>query len=235
MFNFPYALIRQFILAMLFFSAVMTGGSVMAKTVVYVSDQLTIPMRSGASNQHRIVKFINSGARLTVLGTSEDGKYTQVETVKGKQGWVESKQVMKRPSARERLVSVNKKLQTSKETISKLKKEITELKQQYSDLQNQYRRLENEKQTVEGAYDDLKITASNPIALSRKNKQLQRDLDQAQASEAALEKENQKLKENVMQDWFLIGGGVSIGSLILGLLITRINWKRKRNSWGDSF
>ena len=151
MFNNPSPLIRQFLLVLLFLSAVMTGMPAVAKTVVYVSDQLTIPMRSGASNQHRIVKFVNSGARLTVLGASDDNKYLHVETAKGKQGWVEAKQVMKQPSARERIVSVNKKLKASKETISSLKKDIAELKQQYRDLQNQYRRLENEKQTVEGA------------------------------------------------------------------------------------
>jgi SH3 domain protein len=39
----------------------------------------------------------------------------------------------------------------------------------------------------------------------------------------------------VTQEWFIIGGGVSIGSLILGIILTRINWRRKRDSWGDSF
>ena len=50
-----------------------------------------------------------------------------------------------------------------------------------------------------------------------------------------LSEENQQLRSNVQQEWFIIGGGVSIGSLILGLILTRINWRRKRDTWGDSF
>ncbi len=202
---------------------------------LYVSDQLTVPMRSGASNQHRIVKFIRSGTMLTVLGKSEDGKYLQVQTQKGKKGWVEKKHVMQQRSARDRLVTLKKQYSNIDETVTAFEGRIAELKQANSLLEKKYKSLESEKQNLESAYDDLKVTAANPVAISRKNKQLQRDLEQALASEAALKKENSDLQNNVMQDWFLIGGGVSLGSLVLGLLITRINWRRKRSSWGDSF
>ena len=33
----------------------------------------------------------------------------------------------------------------------------------------------------------------------------------------------------------MIGGGVSLGSLILGLILTRINWTRKREGWGNGY
>lgn len=206
-----------------------------AKTVRYVSDELNIPMRSGASNQHRILKFLVSGTPLTVIGTSEDGKYLNVETSKGKTGWVEARQVMNQPSARDRIVVMNEKLEKTRQTVKQLKQEISELKQKNRKLNNQLKNLQGEKQTLETSYDELQETASSTIALSRKNKQMQRELDQARANEKALEKENEHLKDNVMQDWFLIGGGVSIGSLIFGILLTRVNWRRRRNSWGDSF
>ena len=50
-----------------------------------------------------------------------------------------------------------------------------------------------------------------------------------------LDKDNQALRSNVAQEWFMIGGAVAMGSLILGLILTRINWRRKRDNWGDSF
>ncbi len=192
-------------------------------------------MRSGASSQHRILKFLRSGTPLTVLGSSENGKYLQVKTSKGKKGWIEKKDTMAQASARERIVVLKKQFSNVNETITEFENKIAELKQANQLLENRYKSLESEKQNLESAYEDLKVTAANPVAISRKNKQLQRELDQVLASEASLKKENQDLQENVMQDWFLIGGGVSIGSLLLGLLITRINWRRKRNSWGDSF
>ncbi|MCK4705066.1 MAG: hypothetical protein KAT90_06270, partial [Gammaproteobacteria bacterium] len=77
--------------------------------------------------------------------------------------------------------------------------------------------------------------AANPLSLSKKNKQLKKDLSKAEATSAKLDKDNQQLRSNVAQEWFMIGGAVSIGSLIVGLILTRINWTRKRDSWGDSF
>jgi len=202
---------------------------------LYVSDQLTVPMRSGASSQHRIVKFISSGSSLSVLGASKDGKYLQVKTSKGKTGWIEKKHVMKQQSARKRIVDMKKKFSDIDKTVVEFETKISDLKQAKSLLEKQYKSIESEKQGIESDYEELKVTASSSIAILRKSKRLQRDLDQALASEAVLEKENRDLQNNIMQEWFLIGGGVSMGSLVLGLLLTRINWRRKRDSWGDSF
>ena len=95
--------------------------------------------------------------------------------------------------------------------------------------------LQSERTNLSNSLEDLKITASNPLALSKKNKELKKELDKARDNEAMLEKDNQQLRSNVMQEWFMIGGAVSIGSLLFGIILTRINWRRKRSSWGDSF
>jgi SH3 domain protein len=216
------------------FSAMVTLPAY-ANTVRYVSDELNIPLRSGASNGHRIIKFLSSGTALTVLETSDDGKFTQVEVPGGKSGWVETKNMMNVRSGRDRLVSVNKKLVKSRQDIKELKSTVTELKSEIKALKKDKGKLQNERVNLSNSIDDLKITAANPLALSKKNKQLKKDLEKVRANEAMLEKDNQQLRSNVMQEWFLIGGGVSIGSLIIGLILTRINWRKKRDSWGDSF
>ena len=207
---------------------------VLAKTV-YVSDELNVPMRSGATNGHRIVKFLKSGTALTVLGASDDDKFTEVEVSGGKTGWVATKDIMDIPSARDRLVSVNKKLAKVRSENKELKSSISELKSEIRQLKNEKAELQNERTNLSNSLEDLKITASNPVALSKKNKQLKKELDKALANAEMLDKDNQTLRSNVAQEWFMIGGAVSIGSLILGLILTRINWRKKRDSWGDSF
>lgn len=200
----------------------------------YVSDQLKVALRSGASNGHRIIKFLRSGTALTIIGT--DGDYSEVQTIGGdNKGWILSQDIMSVPSARDRLVSVNAQLAKSKEEIKKLKSSLAEAKKEVKQLKNEKGELQNERTNLSNSLDDLKITAANPVALSKKNKQLKKELEKARANEAMLDKDNQQLRSNVMQEWFVIGGAVSIGSLILGLIITRINWRRKRDSWGDSF
>ena len=204
---------------------------VLAKTS-YVSDELKVPIRSGASNGHRILKFLKSGTALNVFGTS--GDYTKVEA-QGKTGWVLTKDVMDIPSGRDRLAAAKKKFANADKVITDLENKIKELKTEIRQLKNEKSKLENERTNLSNSLEDLKITAANPLALSKKNKELKKDLEKAEANVAMLDKDNQALRSNVAQEWFIIGGAVSIGSLILGLIITRINWRRKRDNWGDSF
>ena len=201
----------------------------------YVSDELKVAMRSGASNGHRIIKFIKSGTALTVLGTSDDNKFIEVRIADGKTGWVAAEDVMDIPSGRDRLAAANKKFENSFQQIKELKATIAELKSEIRQLKGEKNTLQIERTNLSNSLDDLKITAANPLSLSKKNKQLKKELEKAEANVAMLDKDNQALRSNVTQEWFMIGGAVSIGSLILGLILTRINWRRKRDNWGDSF
>jgi len=231
--NHQIQFIRQLFVFVLLLLIIAVSLPAQAKTS-YVSDELKVPMRSGASNGHRIVKFLNSGTALTVIGTSDDNKFIEVE-VGGKSGWIAASDVMDIPSGRDRLVSVNKKLSQSREMRKELKATVAELQSEIRALKKEKGGLVNERTNLSNSLEDLKITASNPLALSRKNKQLKKDLNKAEASAAMLEKDNQRLRSNVMQEWFMIGGAVAIGSLILGIILTRINWRRKHDNWGDGF
>ena len=215
-------------------SLLVIATPVSAQQTKYVSDELNVPVRSGASNQHRIIKFLSSGTAVKVLGQDDGGEYTHVQLADDKDGYILNKDLMDIPSGRDRLKAASAKLDKVREENKELKNTISELRSELNKAQGENSELQNERTRLSNSIEDLKITAANPLALSRKNKELQRDLDQARADASALEKDNQKLRNNVMQEWFIIGAAVSIGSLILGIILTRIRWKQ-RNSWGDSF
>jgi len=213
----------------------MFSNEVHAKSTKYISDELNVPVRSGASTQHRIIKFLSSGAAVTVMDMSDDGKFAEIELADEKSAWVLNENLMDAPSARERLVKADSKLTESRQESKDLKIAIDKLKAEISELKKENNALQGERTNLSNSLEDLQITAANPLALSKKNKELKQELEKVNANEAMLEKDNQQLRSNVTQEWFMIGGGVSIGSLILGLILTRINWRKKRSSWGDSF
>ena len=225
--------VRNFVLSVLVMIVVTISMPVHAE-LKYVSDELKIPLRSGPSDGHRILKFLKSGTALTVLAASDDDKFIEVEAG-GKTGWVAAKDVMNIPSGRDRLAATKKKFANTSKTIDDLENTIAEMKSEIKQLKNEKGSLQSERTNLNNSLEDLKITAANPLSLSKKNKELKKSLDKVRENEAMLEKDNQQLRSNVMQEWFMIGGSVSIGSLILGLLLTRINWRRKRSSWGDNF
>lgn len=205
-----------------------------AKTA-YISDDIRVAMRSGASNGHRIIKFLNSGVAFKVLDTSDDEKYVEIELSDGKTGWVATENIMDVPSARDRLLVANNKLSKVRQKNKDLENTIAKLIAETKELKSEKKVLQDERADLSNSLDDLKITAANPLALSKKNRQLKKELSIAEATVTKLDRDNKQLRSNAAQDWFLIGGGVSMGSLIIGLILTRINWTRKRESWGDSY
>lgn len=222
-------LIRLLLLTSVFMLPAMQAWS----ATRYVSDELSIPMRTGASSKHRIVYFPKSGTALTVKETSDDGNFVHVSSPGGKEGWVETQYLMKQASARNRIVSVSKKLEQSRAQVKELRKKLSEIESQNKELGTQVKTSQREIKSQESSMEKLKRISANPVALANKNKSLEVQLSRLTASNALLTEENEELTNESTQDWFILGAAVSMGSLLFGLLITRINWKRKRHSWGD--
>jgi SH3 domain protein len=199
----------------------------------YVSDELSIPMRTGASNNHRIVYFPKSGTPLNVLETSDDGVFVRVSSPGGKEGWVETQYLMNQASARDRIVSVSKQLEKSRALEKELKQQVKELNAENRELTEQVKQFQREIKSQESSMETLKRISANPVALANKNKSLEDQLSKITSSNKLLTEENVQLKDESTKDWFILGAAVSLGSLLFGLLITRINWKRKRHSWGE--
>ena len=222
-------IIRLLLLASFFMLPAMQAWS----ETRYVSDELSIPMRTGASNKHRIVYFPKSGTPLTVKETSEDGNYVHVSSPSGKEGWVEAQYLMNQASARDRIVTISKRLEKSRALEKELKQQVKELNAENRELTAQLKQSQREIKSQESSMDKLKRISANPVALANKNKTLEDQLSKLTASNKLLTEENQQLSSESTKDWFILGAAVSLGSLLFGLLITRINWKRKRHSWGD--
>jgi len=208
----------------------------LAKNVQYVSDQLTIPMRTGTTTSHKILKFLKSGMAVDVQEMSADQKHARVVLLEDetKMGWVETRLLMPEASAREQLVKLNQRNQDLKARSSELKKELKELSNQNAELQKVQGQLEDKIQELENTLARLKTSAANPIRIAEENEQLKELLNTQRDKNIELVSENAFLADQSIKQWFMIGGAVSIGSLILGLLITRISW-RKKSSWAGSF
>lgn len=221
------------VIAVSFLTALFFPLHALSETISYVSDELTIPLRSGTSDKHRIFRFLKSGTPLKVLEVSEDGNYSRVTSPDGKEGWVVNSNLMNRRSARDRLVDANDKLDKSRKNVKELKKTIAELKSENKNLSRQLTAAEKQGSTLEGDIAYLKKVTANPLALANTNKALEDELNAATRLTERLKDENKRLSDESTRDWFIRGAAVSLGSLLFGLLITRINWRKKR-SWGDS-
>lgn len=179
--------------------------------VKYVTDEFEIMMRRGTSSSHKIVRSLKSGAALTVLG-SQDG-YTRVRTANGVEGWVLSRFLINQPTGRQQYEA--------------LKRETAALKERFD------QKVEEKTKKLQKRAKELEDLAKRPLELQRENANLKRELAEEKDRNIEIRKENEVLKSPFKdRQWFLSGAGIAIGSLLLGMLLTRIPWKKKRR-WGE--
>jgi SH3 domain protein len=214
----------------LFLLLLLATATAFAEPTRYISDDLTVPIRSGTSTKHKILRFLNSGTPVVVL--EESGEYSQIRTPKGHEGWVQTKYLMAEPSARVQLAKAGETIQALKVQRKELRTEISSQKQVIAEQDQANQQLQAENQDLTQRLENLQKTAARPVQLEKENRALKQDLENEQQRSARLEEENKVLRDNSIREWFLVGGGVSMGSLILGLIITRIPWRRRRDDWG---
>ncbi|SEQ45433.1 SH3 domain protein [Ectothiorhodospira magna] len=207
-------------------------GLAQAQTTAYISDELSAHIRTGKTLQHRILQFLTSGTAVTVLQVDDDG-YTLVRTANDTEGWIESRFLMNRPHARERLAQAERRIQQLEENRGEHADQIRGLRAERDREIQRANALDSRVAELEQELETLREVAAEPLETARRNQALSEALSREQARLAALQEQNQVLQENVRRDWFLVGAGVSLGSLLLGIILTRIRWRRRQSGWID--
>ncbi|MDE1482149.1 TIGR04211 family SH3 domain-containing protein [Xenorhabdus bovienii] len=182
--------------------------SVHAEEKRYVSDELSAYIRSGPSNQHRIMGSLNSGEEVILLSNNSENGYSQVKDSKGRISWILTNELSTIPSLRERIPAMEQEIKT---LTSKLANIDNDWKQRTADMQN-------------------KVSASDKIIndLKKENAKIQNKLTVAEKKvDMANLQLDDKQREIILQ-WFIYGGAVAGIGLILGLVLPHIIPRRKR-------
>ena len=197
----------------------------------YVTDEFEITLRSGPSSTHTIQRMLKSGASLTVLERDEETGYSQVQTPGGTEGWVLNRYLMREPAARSQLERLSGEL--AKVTEGSLRVRVNAIKKTHNDGTKRIAALERENKSLQDELTNIKSIAANVLAIDQQNDELSQDLTDKEAQINKLLKENQMLSSDTQRDWFIAGALVLFAGLFLGLVIPKIQW-RKRSRY-DSF
>ena len=173
----------------------------------YVSDEFEIMLRTGQSGRHEILRQIKSGTPLTVL--EQGGNYTKVRLGSGVEGWVLTRYLSNQPSGRDRLATLEKR---------------------YDDLKQRFdQKVEQEKQSLHKEITRLERIAKKPLELQRENANLKAQLEEEKQLYVELQKESEVLKSPYKdRQWFVTGALVVLGSMLVGIILTRIPWQRRK-------
>lgn len=198
----------------------------------YITDRLEVTMRSGESNQYKILRMLGSGTALELLQTNSESGYSQVRTAEGAQGWVITRYLERQSSARVRLATAEKQLSRIKSENQKLSEKLSQFTQENRQLRTASSKLntENEKQSQE--VTRIRAISANALVLNNENSALRKQSRQLERSHQALQLENDSLKDRSDRDWFIVGGGVILLGMVIGLIIPKIRW-RKKSEWSS--
>ncbi len=198
----------------------------------YVTDIFQVTLRSGKSTQNEIVRMLPSGTALEVMESDKKTGYTRVRTPSGKEGWVLTRYLMDLPSARARLSRAETKLAQAEQQLSKIKQESNVLGKQQNTLESERKKLSDQNRKLSRELARIKQISANAIQMSSENQRLKKQMAENDREIQFLQQENASLQDRSSRDWFIVGALVVVASMIFGILLTRIRWKKK-SSWGD--
>lgn len=203
-----------------------------AAEVKYVTDIFEVTMRSGTTTSNSIVRLLRSGESVTILEEDPVSQYSMVETDDGKQGYVLSRFLTDDPAARETLQHLLGRYESQQLQVGEQQAEIDQLKQSLLQEQGDSEALKITLRASEQEFSEVRDAAQNTLNILEQNKRLQTVVDQLREEKTVLSETNAELSDSTQIDWFVRGAAVSLFAFIIGILVTRIRW-RKKDSWGS--
>lgn len=197
----------------------------------YITDEFEVTMRSGTSTANSIVRLLRSGEAVTVIEEDLASQYSLVETADSKQGYVLTRFLIDQPAARQQLQELRANFSQQQSNLQQQRSEIEQLNQSLRQEQSDNENLKTTLRASEQELAEIRESAANTIAIQAENQNLQNVVAQLQQEKDQLTEENAELRDSTRLDWFVRGGAVSLIAFLIGILITRIRW-RKQESWG---
>lgn len=206
--------------AFLAFALFISMVAVAHAETLYIVDQIKLPMRTGQSTSHSIVRMLPSGMAVEVLEEGKGG-YTHIRTPGAKDGWILTRYLMKMPAARDRLEAAEIKVTK----YNALNEEKIAVEEEHGRLQ-----VENSKLKKELAL--IRKTSAQALAMADENKALKIKTEEAEQALDGLRQETKDIKSGASQKWFMLGGGAILLGIILGLILPSLR-RRKKSQWGQ--
>jgi SH3 domain protein len=197
---------------------------------MYIDDQLTVPLRRGPSNAHKIIHAgLPSGTALEILAKDDGSGFTEVRTSNGTEGWVPTQYLTPEPAARDRVVQLNKRIETLTAELATLRQGVkaeqsarSSAEGASSDLGKQVRQLQTE-------LGEIKRVSANSVAMYEENKSLKAQTEQLQLTTSDQAAQIKTLKSSGLEIWLLTGGGLVVLGLAFGVAIK--SRPKSKNGW----
>ncbi|MEM7098133.1 MAG: TIGR04211 family SH3 domain-containing protein [Pseudomonadota bacterium] len=204
------------------------SGFTHAETL-YISDELTVPLRSGPSSQHRILhRGLPSGTVLEKVGEDVDAGFTEIRTQRGTEGWIRSQYLVTQPIAKMRLAQVQSELIRVRNTLETVREENSSLSQSNASQRSAGEQSASRIDALEEELAEIKRISASALETNKENKLLNETNTRLRDELDDLAEAYDRLEANVRNEAILIGAGLILLGLIAGALIKS---RPQRSAW----
>jgi len=216
---------------LLFCVASLSSLNVLAQTR-YVTDEFEIMMRTGPSIQNKIVRALKSGQRIEVLREDSGNGHSQVQTSQGEIGYVLTRFLINRPSARNRVSYLEGQLKTLRSKPGELQTLLANSQEENQVLIDENTKITNQLALTSTELAKIREVSSDAVNLSQRNIRLEGEVQQLLLQLDDIRIQNETLKDNADYVRNLTMAGILLLGLFLGWVLSR-SGRQKRNSWGS--
>jgi SH3 domain protein len=200
----------------------------------YVTDVGHYVVRESADPGSPVVGTLASGEAVEVLSGDADGKVVHVRLPDGKTGYTQSRFLMDKPAARARVAELEKKLAS---LSADPKSGAAQLKQLQEERDGLKQALDEAQRNLSGARTELqqlRQASADPVAVGKERDALRTQLATLQKETEQLRGDAQERTSDEERMWFMVGGAVALGGVLLGLILPYLRLRQRRGSWWSS-
>jgi SH3 domain protein len=196
----------------------------------YITDQLTVPLRRGPSNAHKIVHAgLPSGTALEIVGKDDGSGFTEVRTANGTDGWVPTQYLTTESPARDRVTQATKRIESLTTELNNLRQGMKSEQSARSSAEGSVGDLGKQLKQLQTELADIRRVSANSVAMYEENKSLKTQNDQLQQTVSDQTGQIKSLKSNELEIWLLTGGGLVALGLVFGVAIK--SRPKSKNGW----
>lgn len=197
----------------------------------WITDQLEVPIRSGESNQYRILRFLDSGTQIEVVSRNTSTGYSLIRDAQGRDGYVLTRYLEREPTASKRLETMQSELDQIRDDVANGTARIAQLRQQLATATDERNAARNALAATEAELSEIKRVSGDTLAIFEANKNLRAQLEILEDEAALLRSENITLADDRDKMFMLIGAGLTLLGLVLGLILPNLRRRRRVETW----
>lgn len=144
-----------------------------------------------------------------------------------------SRYLIREPVARVQIENLVKQVTNTEPKDTSIRGQLNFVKAEFANANNRIDNLEHEKKELKKRLNAIKKTAADVLAIDAENEQLHQQYNEIKAQFMALQEQYSEVSNDNEREWFITGAMVLFGGLLLGLIIPKISWRKKRSPYGD--